>query len=33
VSEDLAARTVVLMTPEEFDAARRKDVTFRPPGK
>ena len=33
VSEGLTAETVVLMTPEEFDAATRKDVSFRPPGE
>lgn len=32
VSEGLAAETVVLMTPEEFDAATKKQVSFRPPG-
>jgi uncharacterized protein with GYD domain len=32
VSEGLAAQTVVLMTPEEFDAATEKKVSFRPPG-
>jgi uncharacterized protein with GYD domain len=32
VSEGLTAETVVLMTPEEFDAATSKDVSFRPPG-
>lgn len=26
------ARTVVLLTPEEIDAASQKTVTFRPPG-
>jgi uncharacterized protein with GYD domain len=31
LSEGLVARTVVLMTPEQFDAATRKDVSFRPP--
>jgi len=33
VSEGLSAQTVVLMTPEEFDAAIKKDVSFRPPGE
>jgi uncharacterized protein with GYD domain len=33
VSEGLTAETVVLMTPEEFDAATRKEVSFRPPGR
>jgi uncharacterized protein with GYD domain len=33
VSEGLTAETVVLMTPEEFDAATAKDVSFRPPGE
>lgn len=33
VSEGLTAETVVLMTPEEFDAVTRKDVSFRPPGE
>jgi uncharacterized protein with GYD domain len=33
VSEGLAAQTVVLMTPEEFDAATKKEVSFRPPGE
>ena len=33
VSEGLSAETVVLMTPEEFDAATRKTVRFRPPGE
>jgi uncharacterized protein with GYD domain len=27
-----SANTVVLMTPEEMDAATKKSVTFRPPG-
>jgi hypothetical protein len=31
-SDGLVAQTVVLMTPEEFDAASGKDVSFRPPG-
>jgi uncharacterized protein with GYD domain len=33
VSEGLTAETVVLMTPEEFDVATEKDVTFRPPAE
>jgi uncharacterized protein with GYD domain len=33
VSEGLTAETVVLMTPEEFDAATEKDVSFRPPAE
>jgi uncharacterized protein with GYD domain len=33
VSEGLTAETVVLMTPEEFDAATSKQVSFRPPGE
>jgi uncharacterized protein with GYD domain len=33
VSEGLAAETVVLMTPEEFDSATKKEVSFRPPGE
>ena len=33
VSEGLSAETVVLMTPEEFDAATKKVVSFRPPGE
>jgi uncharacterized protein with GYD domain len=33
VSEGLTAETVVLMTPEEFDAATAKDVSFRPPAE
>jgi uncharacterized protein with GYD domain len=33
LSEGLTAETVVLMTPEEFDAATKKQVSFRPPGK
>jgi uncharacterized protein with GYD domain len=33
VSEGLTAETVVLMTPEEFDAATHKEVDFRPPGE
>jgi len=32
VSDGLTAETVVLMTPEEFDAATSKQVSFRPPG-
>jgi len=32
-SEGLTLQTVVLMTPEEFDAAREKEVSFRPPGE
>ena len=31
-SDGLTAQTIVLMTPEEFDAATEKRVTFRPPG-
>ena len=31
-SDGLTAQTIVLMTPEEFDAATEKQVTFRPPG-
>ena len=30
-SDGLTAQTIVLMTPEEFDAATEKEVTFRPP--
>ena len=33
VSEGLTVETVVLMTPEEFDAATTKSVSFRPPGE
>jgi uncharacterized protein with GYD domain len=33
VSEGLTAQTVVLMTPEEFDAATYKEVSFRAPGQ
>ncbi|HUA02526.1 MAG TPA: GYD domain-containing protein [Solirubrobacteraceae bacterium] len=33
VSEGLSVQTVVLMTPEEFDAATKKTVSFRPPGQ
>jgi hypothetical protein len=33
VSEGLTAETVVVMTPEEFDAATEKDVSFRPPAE
>lgn len=33
VSEGLSAETVVLMTPEEFDAATSKNMSFRPPGE
>jgi uncharacterized protein with GYD domain len=33
VSEGLSVQTVVLMTPEEFDGATRKTVSFRPPGQ
>jgi uncharacterized protein with GYD domain len=33
VSEGLTAETVVLMAPEEFDGATRKNVSFRPPGE
>lgn len=33
VSEGLTAETVVLMTPEEFDSATKKEVSFRPPGE
>jgi uncharacterized protein with GYD domain len=33
VSEGLTAETVVLMTPEEFDEATSKTVSFRPPGE
>jgi hypothetical protein len=33
VSEGLTAETVVLMTPEEFDTATGKDVSFRAPGE
>ena len=33
VSEGLAAETVVLMTPEEFDGATEKEVSFRAPGQ
>jgi uncharacterized protein with GYD domain len=33
VSEGLTAETVVLMTPEEFDGATRKNVSFRAPGE
>ncbi|HTT27646.1 MAG TPA: hypothetical protein VMG37_04495 [Solirubrobacteraceae bacterium] len=32
MSEGLTAETVVLMAPEEFDAATTKDVSFRPRG-
>ena len=32
VSEGLSVQ-VVLMTPEEFDGATRKTVSFRPPGQ
>jgi hypothetical protein len=32
VSDGLTAQTIVLTTPEEFDAATEKEVTFRPPG-
>jgi uncharacterized protein with GYD domain len=31
-SEGLAIQTVVLMTAEDFDAASKKEVSFRPPG-
>jgi uncharacterized protein with GYD domain len=31
-SEGLTIQTVVLMTPEEFDAASQREVSFRPPG-
>ena len=31
-SEGLNVQTVVLMTPEQFDAAVAKEVSFRPPG-
>ena len=30
-SEGITVQTVVLMTPEEFDQARAKEVSFRPP--
>ena len=33
VSEGLTVATVVLMTPEEFDAATRREVSFRAPGQ
>jgi uncharacterized protein with GYD domain len=33
VSDGLTAETVVLMTPEEFDAATSKEVSFRAPGQ
>jgi uncharacterized protein with GYD domain len=31
-SEGLSVQTIVLMTPEQFDAAAKKEVSFRPPG-
>jgi uncharacterized protein with GYD domain len=31
-SEGLSVETIVLMTPEQFDAAAKKEVNFRPPG-
>ena len=33
VSEGLTVETVVLMTPEEFDAATKQEVSFRAPGE
>jgi uncharacterized protein with GYD domain len=33
LSEAMTVQTVVLMTPEEFDTATRKEVSFRPPGQ
>jgi len=33
VSETMSVQTVVLMAPEEFDAATAKEVSFRPPGQ
>jgi uncharacterized protein with GYD domain len=32
-SDGLTIQTVVLMTPEDFEAASKKEVSFRPPGK
>jgi uncharacterized protein with GYD domain len=31
-TEGLVAQTIVLMTAEDFDAASKKQVSFRPPG-
>jgi len=31
-TEGLVAQTIVLMTAEDFDAASKKPVSFRPPG-
>jgi uncharacterized protein with GYD domain len=33
VSEGVTAETIVLLTPEEFDAGISRDVSFRPPGE
>jgi uncharacterized protein with GYD domain len=33
LSEALSVQTIVLMTPEEFDGATKKTVSFRPPGQ